>query len=248
MSIRIMAIVWANSPYRGEALLLHLALADFANDEGKCWPSQKTLAKKARCSENYVRVAIKKMITDGLVEITERSNGRGNSISYQLKPHSANAHLPNPHSPEGETPFATIPTPLIKNHHEPSLAIEFNQFWEAYPRKIAKGTAMKAFAKAFTRNPGLKLEELLTAVKAYEATITDIRYCAYPATWLNGERWADNLEAKSASVVITDHEHARSFGAAMRHTGRTEEQLLAATEHYSTAERQAALDEYRSSR
>ncbi len=245
MSIRIMSIVWAQSPYRGEALLLHLALADFANDEGKCWPSQKTLAKKARCSENYVRVAIKRMITDGLVEITERSNGRGNSICYQLKPHSANPHSANPHSPERETPFATNPTPLIKNHQEPSLADEFNQFWEAYPRKVAKGTASKAFAKAFARNAGLKIETILEAVKAYGATVTDIRYCAYPATWLNGERWMDNLEAKVASVVATDHKSARSFGAAMRHTGRTEQQLLDVIGHYSAAEQEAALDEYR---
>jgi len=238
-------VVWASSPYRGEALLLHLALADFANDEGVCWPSQRTLAKKARCSENYVRVAIKRMITDGLVEITEQSNGRGNSISYQLKPHSANAHSPNPHFVERETPLSTIATPLI-NRNEPSLAEEFNQFWEAYPRKVAKGTASKAFAKAFARNPGLKLETLLQSVKDYATTFTDIRYCAYPATWLNAERWADNLEAKSASVKVTDHQAARSFGAALRHTGRSEAELLSAISHYPEAQREAALNEYRS--
>lgn len=247
MSIRIMSIVWASSPYRGEALLLHLALADFANDEGRCWPSQRTLAKKARCSENYVRVAIKRMVADGLVEITERSNGRGNAISYQLKPHSANPHSPNPHSPEAETPFPNTSTPLT-NRNEPSLADEFNQFWEAYPRKIAKGTARKAFAKAFARNPGLKIDDLLTAVAAYAASVSEMRYCAYPATWLNGERWMDNLEAKSASVKKPDHASARSFGAAMRNTGRTEQQLLDAIGHYTAAEQEAALDEYRSKR
>ncbi len=240
-----MSVVWASSPYRGEALLLHLALADFANDEGVCWPSQRTLAKKARCSENYVRVAIKRMITDGLVEITEQSNGRGNSISYQLKPHPANGHSQKPHSPERETPFPTITTPLM-NRNEPSLAEEFNQFWEVYPRKVAKGTAMKAFAKAFARNPGLKLETLIQAVKDYAATISDIRYCAFPATWLNGERWSDNLEVKSASVVVTDHQAARSFGAAMRHSGRSESELISSISHYPEAEREAALNEYRS--
>jgi hypothetical protein len=245
MSIRIMSVVWASSPYRGEALLVHLALADFANDEGVCWPSQRTLAKKARCSENYVRVAIKRMITDGLVEITEQSNGRGNPISYQLKPHPANGHSQKPHSPERETPFATTSTPLM-NRNEPSLADEFNQFWEAYPRKVAKGIARKAFAKAFARNRGLTIEVLIQAVKSYAATVSDIRYCAYPATWLNGERWSDNLEVKSASVVTTDHQAARSFGAAMRNTGRTEQQLIDAIAHYTAEQQEAAINEYRS--
>lgn len=242
-----MAIVWAQSPYRGEALLLHLALADYANDEGRCWPSQKSLAWKARCSQNFVRVAIKRMMSDGLIEIAKESHGRGNSIVYQLKPHSANGHSANPHSPEAETPFATKKTPLIINHQEPSLNDEFNQFWEAYPRKVAKGAASKAFAKAFARNRNLTLEALLSSVTTYAATISDIRYCAFPATWLNGERWMDNLEAKSASVLVTNHQAARSFGAAMKHTGRTEQQLLESIDHYTPAEQSAALEEYRGS-
>lgn len=242
-----MAAVWAHSPYRGEALLLHLALADFANDDGVCFPSQRTLARKARCSENYVRVAVRRMVADGLVEVKERGNGRGNSIVYQLKPHSGNAHSGNPHSPEAETPFASTSTPLT-NRNEPSLTDEFNRFWEAYPRKVAKGAARKAFAQAFARHRDLKIEELLTAVAAYAASVSEMRYCAYPATWLNGERWMDNLEAKSASVRKPDHASARSFGAAMRNTGRTEQQLLDAIGHYTAAEQEAAIDEYRSKR
>jgi hypothetical protein len=240
-----MAMVWANSPYRGEALLLHLALADFANDEGMCFPSQKTLARKARCSENYVRVAVKRMVKDGLLEITAPANGRGNANTYQLKPHSANPHSPVPHSPRRETPFAEKSTPLIKNHQEPSLSEEFNQFWDAYPRKVAKGIAKKAFGKAFANHPDLTIGRLLESVKQYEASVTDIKYCAYPATWLNGERWMDNLEAKSASVKVTEHAAARSFGAAMKHSGRTEDQLKASVAHYSAEEQEAAIDEYR---
>lgn len=75
MSIKIMSWVWDNSPYDGKALLLHLALADFANDEGDCWPSQPTLARKARCTERHVRDCVKQMIADGFLEITVPSDG-----------------------------------------------------------------------------------------------------------------------------------------------------------------------------
>lgn len=236
-----MATVWATSPYRGEALLLHLALADFANDEGICFPSQKTLARKARCSENYVRVAVKRMVADGWLEVVEPAHGRGRAITYQLKPHSANPHSANPHSPRRETPFATKSTPLIKNHHEPSLVDEFAKFWEAYPRKVAKGTARRAFAKAFARNPDLTIGQLLEAVERYAASVSDPKFVAYPATWLSGERWLDNLEAKSASVVVRQRDTAGAFGAAMRAAGRTEQQLRDAIAHYPESQQAAAL-------
>lgn len=241
-----MSLVWAHSPYRGEALLLHLALADYANDEGICFPSQRTLARKARCSENYVRVAVKRMVEDGLLEILESARGRGNAITYQLKPHSVNPHSTNPHSPQRETPFATKTTPLNKNRHEPSIPqSEFERFWDSYPRKVAKGSARRTFLKLWKAGALPKIDELVASVEAYAASVTDKKFIAYPVTWLNGERWLDNLEAKSASVVVTEHETARAFGAAMRAAGRTEQQLLNSISHYPEAEQQAALAAYR---
>jgi hypothetical protein len=245
----MMAIVWAHSPYRGEALLLHLALADFANDEGTCFPSQKTLAKKARCSENFVRVAIRRMVKDGFVEILEAAHGRGNAITYQLKPHSGNPHSTNPHSPRRETPFADTSVPII-NRNEPSITLDadFESFWDAYPRKVAKGSAKKVWNRLAKQGTLPPVAELITAAKAYGESVSEKRFVAYPATWLNGERWSDNLETKSASVQVTTHNAARSFGAAMRNTGRTEAQLIESIGHYTAAEQQAAIDEYRKAR
>lgn len=88
MSIKIMSWVWDSSPYEGKALLLHLALADFANDAGECWPSQPTLAQKARCSERHVRDTVSQMVADGLLEITEPSNG-ATSHRYKLVPRNS---------------------------------------------------------------------------------------------------------------------------------------------------------------
>jgi hypothetical protein len=46
MSIHIMTQVWERSQHKGRALLLILAIADNANDQGLAYPSAKTLAKK----------------------------------------------------------------------------------------------------------------------------------------------------------------------------------------------------------
>ena len=80
MSVRWISHVWRSSPYKGDKLLIHMALADFANDEGFCFPSQRTLAKKARTSEGYVRSVIKQMVKEGHVEIVTEGRGRGNTF------------------------------------------------------------------------------------------------------------------------------------------------------------------------
>jgi hypothetical protein len=54
MSIRRMTAVWEQSAHKGNELLLLLALADNANDDGYCWPSIDTLAGKTRLSRSTV--------------------------------------------------------------------------------------------------------------------------------------------------------------------------------------------------
>jgi uncharacterized protein YdaU (DUF1376 family) len=69
---------------------------------------------------------------------------------------------------------------------------EFDSWYEHYPRKEDRGHAEIAFLKA---RKIASLEELIEGVKRYAKTIaaerTERRYIALPATWLNGERWAD---------------------------------------------------------
>ncbi len=87
MSIKIMTYVWGESPYEAKALLVHLALADFSNDQGECWPSQGTIAHKARCSVRYVRTVIEQMVQDGQIEVVHQGgNGKGDSSKYRLIP------------------------------------------------------------------------------------------------------------------------------------------------------------------
>ena len=69
----------------------------------------------------------------------------------------------------------------------------FDEFWSLYPRKIAKATARKAWAK-------LSAEQQLMAAKAIDAHCqywsakeTELEFIPYPATWLNNERWEDEL-------------------------------------------------------
>ncbi len=89
MSIAWMNEVWANSQHKGGTLLLHLALADNANDAtNECWPGVKYLAAKTRMSEQGVRNALKVLEEAGDLEIEARHTPKGRQTTniYRLKP------------------------------------------------------------------------------------------------------------------------------------------------------------------
>jgi hypothetical protein len=73
----------------------------------------------------------------------------------------------------------------------PAYADDFLRFWAAYPRRVGKGAAAKAWAKA--RPP---MAAVLAAVKACAATDQwrkdGGQFIPHPATFLNQRRWEDD--------------------------------------------------------
>lgn len=71
----------------------------------------------------------------------------------------------------------------------------FDAFWEAYPKKQGKKAAEAAFAKAIKK---ISMDEMLAALEKHKASdqwTRDVgKYIPYAATWLNGERWNDELQ------------------------------------------------------
>jgi hypothetical protein len=79
-----MSQVWAAGGLDDKSeLLVLLALADWADDAGECYPSIPKLAEKARMSERNVRYMLAKLRDRKLVEWTE-SRGRGRANCYRV--------------------------------------------------------------------------------------------------------------------------------------------------------------------
>lgn len=67
---------------------------------------------------------------------------------------------------------------------------DFIQFWETYPIKKDKGHARKAWRTA--RKRGVAADVIIKAAQRYrDNPQRKPDYTAYPATWLNGERYND---------------------------------------------------------
>lgn len=69
----------------------------------------------------------------------------------------------------------------------------FDTFWTLYPRHVAKLAAKKAWAKVNPRDHVAILEALVSWRQVWRDK--DPEYLPHGATWLNGERWEDELPA-----------------------------------------------------
>ena len=80
---------------------------------------------------------------------------------------------------------------------------DFDLFWKAYPKKVAKGDARKAWGQTERIRPDL--ETLLSAIteqmKSDQWRKNEGQFIPYPATWLRQERWDDELKVTLPGVV-----------------------------------------------
>lgn len=105
-------------------------------------------------------------------------------------------------------PSTLNPVPPVSGKARPRQDSEsFEKFWIEYPRKVAKGSALKAYARALAKTTP---DVLLAAVKRFasECSGKEPQYIAHPATWLNGERWLDQPAAQQGGTVVA----MRPFG------------------------------------
>ena len=81
----------------------------------------------------------------------------------------------------------------------------FETFWKAYPKKVGKDAASKAFAK---RKPDDKLlGDILKAIEVQKTTEdwrkSDGKFIPHPATWLNQGRWMDEVAGMTKAIGQT---------------------------------------------
>lgn len=215
MSIRAMQWVWDLDGLKSGPKFVLLALADYADEEGSCFPGQDKIAARVACSVDTVARSLKILEEAGLITRTARRKEGGYRTSDRFFLHvgSQTRKLQGSVSPRNEpdshpanapilTPQIAGVTPSKNPQIEPPVSITlesaFETWWPSYPKKVGKGQARKAFRTAagkISKDLSIVLDTLVTASLAYDkqekAAGTESRFYKNPATWLNGECWAD---------------------------------------------------------
>ena len=91
---------------------------------------------------------------------------------------------------------STVHNSTVHNkHNKIDYSTDFETFWKAYPRRIAKQKAFESWTKAI--NNGLPAIRLVEGAERYAkyCTVqkTEEKFIKHPATWLNQGCWDDEL-------------------------------------------------------
>jgi hypothetical protein len=104
----------------------------------------------------------------------------------------------------------------------------FVRFWTAYPRKVAKPEAERAFLKAIAKIGGPDPPDVLVqAIARMAPDWTDPKFIPHPATWLNREGWNDEPTPQARSherpdKPSRDDRLGRALAGAMDHLDELE--------------------------
>jgi DNA-binding transcriptional MocR family regulator len=199
--------------------LVLVKLADNASDQGECWPSYQHIADQCEIDRSTVRKHIKHLADQGLLRIENREGPKGNSSNLYFLTLGGVGQNSTPVGPEstgvGPQPTGGVGPESTRTSHssepvkepktlctsEVELAQAFEAFWKLYPNKKSKKDARKAWDKL---KPSAELRlTLMTALGCHRLsrdwTKDDGQYVPMASTWLNGERWTDELVPASAA-------------------------------------------------
>lgn len=217
MSVKVSSWVWhgdETSELSGNEMILMLALADVADDSGRCRfladdedLSYGSLSRKARVSRSTLIRLLTKLREVGLVEQAKGVKGRPNEFRIvvpwasgfgsNLEPNAKDSVSSGANEVSSEPGFGLISDVRsssidVLNVGDVVQAHGFDEFWAIWPKKNSRRDAERAWDKAVKKAPS---EVILAAARAYAESPyrPEKQFVPYGATWLNGERWSDPL-------------------------------------------------------
>jgi hypothetical protein len=192
-----------------------LSIADHQGELG-AWPSIETLAKMVNSSPRSVQRDIQDLIKLGELEVEFRSAptygpykanrywvklpGVTNQVPEVTKNASEVTDLDSEVTESASEVTAGGVLTLNRTINKPlkETAEKFDDFWNLYPKKIAKADAIKAWNKATKKKTA---DELLKLTKAYaDGKLPEDKYIPYPASWLNKELY-ESVEVAEAKPL-----------------------------------------------
>jgi hypothetical protein len=211
MSIEAVALVLNQSKATGRAKLVLIGIANHLGDQG-AWPAISTLARYANASERSVKRDIQELVELGELKVEVQNAPTRTQYKTNLYWLTIGSGVTDSASgvtdwvsrgdssgKSGVTPVGT--QNIILTIKEPSMKqaeIDFDNFWNLYPKKVAKSEALRAWNKATKKKTA---EELLKLTKAYaEGKLPEDKYIPYPASWLNKELY-ESVEVAEAKPL-----------------------------------------------
>lgn len=180
--------------------LCRLSLAQNSSEFAQIWSklSTKFRRKNGRIYNEKQMDQFKKAINKYKASV---KNGKKNGT--QEEPKSAPNNIPkkgvehkNTRTQEHKKVLSTYTgTSKIETDNQ------FEVFWESYPKKVGKKGAIRAWQKAI--DSGIDHSDILAGVergkRCQQWTRDGGQFIPHPTTWLNGEKWNDEIDGDDIS-------------------------------------------------
>ena len=211
-----------NSSISMGARFLYGEITALSNKKGYCWAENKYFAGLYETTTRTIANWIAELKNAGYISYEIEQNntrkicliigGVGKNFHTPMKKSSGGYEKNFQHSIYNNTDnntdniLADRTGKLVeKKAAEESLVADFNLFWSAYPRKVNKRKALAVWKKI---NPDSSLRlKIIHSVEDHKNSEQwrDAKYIPHPTTFLNGERWEDEVEmvggAREAIII-----------------------------------------------
>lgn len=188
------------------AVRLYAVLRRYADQNGNCFPTRKTLATRVRVSEATIDRLIKELQGIGALMVRNRkaeSGGYTSSMYTVVTVRGVYSPMSTgvlTHEDRGVLTSDDRTIAIENQSHEldlsrASLVDRFNEFWAAYPRKIGKPAAERAYRKIKPAEHEALMGGLAVWVKYWDER-GQPEYTPHPSTFLNQRRWEDQPTPK----------------------------------------------------
>ena len=171
-----------------------------------------SLVKNGPEGRDAITKAIKELYDKKYLELRPiREDGRLKGSTYVLgDPQRHGFSVPQKSAVEGATETRIFSAPESRgpeNPHTKNTILQedqeaedgFDRFYHVYPRHVARGQAARAWKTATKKADPATI--ISAAVLYAQKTLdSDPKFIAHPATWLNGERWADDTSGPASTT------------------------------------------------
>jgi hypothetical protein len=219
----INALKWAIDQKTGSPLkqLILITLADMTNvEKGYSWASHAYLANRCQCSRKTVTRNLKYLEADGYIRIQNRTEGNiKTSNHYYLNV----SESPNGTIPDGtESPKGRVRESQggrVRESHKPLTSLtlneplskstvqnEFARWWAVYPLKKGRKPALAIWMRI---KPDADTLIADTVNKAANDDNWLRGYIPNPTTYLNQERWYDELTPPKPEQLTQDEQYGQ---------------------------------------
>lgn len=211
------------------AVRLYGVLRRYADQNGQCFPSRRTLANRCKVSESTLDRVMKELIHCGAVSVDHRTSGEGDFASNLYMLHTARGVASSVKPPgvigegTGGVTSDELTRAIVNESHEPehmvtvpvtekTAPVDFERFWGQYPRKVGKEKALKVWGRLSRGDRNDALWALPRHVALWEQKQVAREFIPHPTSWLNGRRWQDDIDGELQTSKVQPSRSAPGMG------------------------------------